>query len=62
MLCVADGITWPQALYHGEGVTATELCEVVGPRAPVSYVEINNVIYASNPYWKVAYAPLTGTV
>ena len=62
MLCVADGITWPQALYLVEGTTATELCEVTGPRAPVSYVEINNVIYASNPYWKATYNLLTGTV
>ena len=62
MLCVADGITWPQALYRVEGAQATELCEVTGPRARVNYVEINNVIYASNPYWKGTYSLLTGTV
>lgn len=62
MLCVADGITWPQALYRVDGVTATELCEVTGTRAPVSYAEINNVIYASNPYWKVTYDLLADTV
>jgi hypothetical protein len=62
MLCVADGVTWPQALYRVEGAVATELGEVIGPRAQVSYVEINNVIYASNPYWKGAYDLLTGTV
>ena len=62
MLCVADGITWPQALYRVEGDVATELCEVTGPPARVNYAEINNVIYASNPYWKVAYDPLAAVV
>lgn len=62
MLIVADGVTWPQALYRVEGVTATELCEVTGPRAQVSYEKINNVIYASNPYWKTTYDLLAGTV
>lgn len=61
-LCVADGITWPQALYWVDGVTATELCEVTGPRAPASYAEINNVIYVSNLYWKATYDLLAGTV
>jgi hypothetical protein len=62
MLCVADGITWPQALYRVEGALATELCEVTGPRARVSYAEINNVVYASNPYWKATYDLQAGTV
>lgn len=61
MLCVAEGITWPQALYRVEGAVATELCEVTGPPAQVNYAEINNVIYASNPYWKATYDLLTGT-
>ncbi len=61
MLCVADGVTWPQALYRVEGTVATELCEVTGPRVQVNYVEINNVIYASNPYWKGTYDLLVGT-
>ena len=62
MLCVADGITWPQALYRVEGAVVTELCEVTGPSARVSYTEINNVVYASNPYWKGTYDLLAGTV
>ena len=62
MLCVADGVTWPQALYRMEGNLATELCEVPGPTAKVNYVEINNVVYASNPYWKGSYDLLAGTV
>ena len=62
MLIVADGVTWPQALYLVEGAVATELCEVTGPRTPVNYEEINNVVYASNSYWKATYDLLTGTV
>ena len=62
MLCVADGITWAQALYRVEGDVATELCEVTGLCAQVNYAEINNVIYASNPYWKATYDLLTGTM
>ena len=61
MLCVADGITWPQALYRVEGDVATELCEVTGPPARVNYAEINNVIYAANPYWKATYDLLAAT-
>ena len=62
MLCVADGITWPQALYRVEGDQATELCEVTGPQAQVNYAEIDNVIYVSNPHWQATYDLLAGTV
>ena len=62
MLCVADGITWPQALYRVKGTVATELCGVTGPRAQISYAEINNVIYASNLFWKATYDLVAGTV
>lgn len=62
MLIVADGTTWPQALYRVEGTVATELCEVTGPPAQVNYEEINGLIYASNPHWKGVYDILAGTV
>ena len=62
MLCVADGVEHPISLWRVEGQSAVELCEVTGPRAQVSYEEINNVIYASNPYWKGTYDLLAGTV
>ena len=55
MLCVAEGADAPQALFRIEGEQAWELCEVTGPRAPVNFVEIKNLVYASNPYWKTAY-------
>ena len=50
------------SLWHVEGQVATELCEVAGPQAIVNYVEINNVIYASNPYWRATYDLATGAV
>ena len=62
MLCVADGVEYPTSLWMVEGQSALELCEVTGPRAQVSYEEINNVIYASNPYWKGTFDLLSGTV
>jgi hypothetical protein len=55
MLVVAQGINYPTSLYRVEGDTAHELGEVTGPRARVEYVEINNVVYMSNPYWNAAY-------
>ena len=62
MLCVANGVEHSTSLWRVEGQSAVELCGVTGPLAPVSYAEINNVIYASNPYWKATYDLLTGTV
>ena len=62
MLIVADGLTWPQALFQVEGGLAIELCEVTGPPAQVNYEEIDGLIYASNPNWKGVYDLLTGVV
>ena len=62
MLIVADGVEHPTSLWSVEGKSALELCEVTGPRAQVSYEEINNLVYASNPYWKGVYDLLAGTV
>ena len=63
MLCVADGVTYPQSLYRVEGAVATELCEVTGPAMiPVNYEEIDNIIYAGNLYWKATYNLLTEAI
>lgn len=62
MLCVAKGSDVSQALFRIEGEQAWELCEVTGPPAPVTFAEINGLIYGSNPYWKVAYDLLGGTL
>jgi len=56
-LGVAAGV-----LYHIEGVTARAIGAVTGPPARLQYVEIDNLIYMSNPYWKGVYEVLTGTV
>lgn len=62
MFCVAQGAQDPQALFRVEGERAWELCEVPGPKADVNFVEINNLVYASNPYWKSTYDLLGGTL
>ncbi len=62
MLCVADGMNYPQSLYLVEGNQAWELIEVTGPRTQVNYEEINNIVYAGTPYWKAVYDLLAGTV
>ena len=51
MLCVAAGGSWPQTLFRLEGELAKEICEVPGPQASMSYVEIGTQVYFSNPYW-----------
>jgi hypothetical protein len=57
MLCVAGGV-----LYQVDGELATSLGTVDGPVARVNYVEIDNLIYMGNPYWKGAYDLLTGSL
>lgn len=55
MLCVADGLNYPQSLYRIMGEVAEELCEVPGPRVPLTYVEIYDKVYIGNPYFRAAY-------
>jgi hypothetical protein len=62
MLCVAEGADAPQALFRIEGEQAWELCEITGPPAPVTFVEINGLVYGSNPYWKAVYDLLGGSL
>jgi len=57
MLCVAGGV-----LYQVDGELATSLGTVDGPVARVNYVEIDNLIYMGNPYWKGVYDLLTGSL
>src|SRR5208337_3110136 len=51
MLCVAQGVAYPQSLFQIEEDGAQELAPVPGPPALVSYAEINNRVYMANPYW-----------
>jgi hypothetical protein len=62
MLCVAAGVQYPTSLWRIEGVSAQELCAVEGPRARVTFVEVNNLVYAGNPYWKAVYDLSVGQV
>jgi hypothetical protein len=57
MLCIAGGV-----LYQVDGGLATSLGTVDGPATQMSYVEIDNLVYMSNPYWKGVYDLLTGSL
>lgn len=57
MLCVAAGV-----LYSISNGVATSLGSVSGPTYPLSYVEAESKVYASNPYWQGVFTPSTGSV
>jgi hypothetical protein len=57
MLAVAAGI-----LNRIEGTMVTPLATVSGPRAPLSYAEVNNLVYVSSPSWNGVYELLTDTM
>ena len=62
MLCIANGVQYPTSLWRITGEGAQELCAVEGTRARATYVELNNLIYIGNPYWKAIYELNTGRV
>lgn len=62
MLCMADGVEHPVSLWRISGESAQELCAVEGPRARVTYVEVDNLIYMGNPYWQRIYDLSIGQV
>ena len=62
MLCVAQGASSAQALFRIEGVSAWEICNISGPRFLTTIMEINGLIYISNPAWKGILEPATGAV
>jgi len=57
MLAVAAGV-----LYRLEGVTATAITAVDGPDAMLTYAEIDNLIYMSNPHWSAVYDLVSETL
>lgn len=57
MMCVADGRLY--RIVQGEAVGVGG---VDGPVSPVSYLEVEGRIYASNPYWKGIFNPDDNTV
>jgi len=62
-LFIAQSANGGPALHKLAGDTPVEVAMVSGPsKAPMSYAEVNNIVYLSNGYWKGAYDLLTGTV
>ena len=57
MLCATD-----MMLYRIDGATAVPLFPIASPRARVTYLEIDNIIYMATPHWKMAYDLETGVV
>jgi hypothetical protein len=62
MLCIANGVQYLSSLWRITGEGAQELCAVEGTRARATYVELNNLVYVGNPYWKAIYELNTGRV
>lgn len=56
-LCVAANI-----LYRIQNGVATNVGTVTGPKYPFSYVDAENKVYISNPYWQGVFDPVTNTV
>jgi len=57
MMCVAGG-----RLYRISQGVAVDVGAVDGPVSPVSYLEVEGKVYASNPYWKGVFDPDANTV
>ncbi len=57
MMCVAQG-----RLYRIAQGSVVDVGGVDGPVSPVSYLEVEGRVYASNPYWKEIFDPATNTV
>ena len=57
MLVVAAG-----NLYRVEGSTAVFLASVTGPQAPVTYQELDNLIYMATPTWQAIYDLLDDSI
>lgn len=57
MLCVADC-----RLYRNVQGVAVDVGAVDGPVSPVSYLEVEGKVYASNPFWKGIFDPENNTI
>ena len=57
MLVVAAGI-----LYRIDGDAAVSFGAVSGPKTPVCYVELDNLIYMATPTWQAIYDLLDGSI
>ena len=56
-LCAASG-----KLYRIRNGVATQVGTIVGPKYPLSYVDADDKVYISNPYWQGIFDPLTNAV
>jgi hypothetical protein len=57
MLCAAGG-----RLYRLNGTTKTDLGAITGTEYPLSYEEVDDIVYISNPYWNTKFDPSTNAL
>jgi hypothetical protein len=57
MLCVANGI-----LYRNVQGQAVNIGAVAGPRYPFSYIDVDDKVYISNPYWQGVFDPSSNSI
>ncbi|MDD5525560.1 MAG: hypothetical protein PHV90_10015 [Smithella sp.] len=57
MLCVADSI-----LYRISQGTAVNIGTVYGSKSPLSYIDVENKVYCSNPYWQGVFNPYNNSI
>jgi len=57
MLCVANGV-----LYRNVQGVAVNVGTVSGPKYPLSYSEVDDKVYVSNPYWQGIFDPTANSV
>jgi hypothetical protein len=57
MLCAADGI-----LYRVSQGIATSVGSISGPKYPLSYIDAEDKVYISNPYWHGIFDPSTNAL
>ena len=55
MLCVAQGQSYPQAIYRVGTESATELAVLPDMRTPMFYLDIGGIVFLSSKYWKGIY-------
>ncbi len=57
MLCAAPGKLY--RIQHGEAV---EICTISGPKSPMSYIEVGDLVYISNLYWNGIFDPSDNSI
>jgi hypothetical protein len=57
MLCAANGV-----LYRIAQGLATNMGSITGPKYPLSYIDAEDKVYISNPYWQGVFDPFNNSV